>query len=110
VIGETLHFVNVMRRDHHRRRRVGQVLGELRQRAVAHERIESVGRLVEQQKRRTMREREHELQPAAFTFGQRSDLPLHTDAEDVDQVTRVCVIPRRVVRCDVLDQPPARHP
>jgi hypothetical protein len=57
-----------------------------------------------------MRQREHELQPPGLAFRQRPDLPLRTDSQHLDEMCGVRVIPRRIVRGDVLNQPSARHP
>ena len=68
VVRQALEFVNLVRRDQDGRRRIGEVLGQQRQRAAAHHRVEAVGRLVQKENGRAMGQRQHELQPSALAF------------------------------------------
>src|SRR5688572_15073138 len=86
------------------------MFGQFGERPIAHYWVETVSRLVEQQERRTMREREQELQSPALTFRKSADLPLGLDTKDLDEMCGIRVIPRRIMRGDVLNQPAARHP
>jgi hypothetical protein len=109
VVGEALQLVDVMRRDQDGGRRVGQVLGQQRQRAPPDHRVEAVRRLVEQQERRAVRERQHELEASRLALRQPADPPLRPDAEGAREVVGVGVVPLRVEGRRVPEQPGARH-
>ena len=110
MIGEALELMYLMRRDQDRRGRVRQVLGNQRQRAAAHDGIETLSRFVEQQDARAMGQRHDQLKPPAVAFGQRFDCAIVTKAEGATEPIGICPVPSGVVRSEVVQQRAAGEP
>ena len=93
VLGQAFHLVEPMRDDQHGGGTVGQVFGEERQCALPDDGVESIGRLVEEEKGRTVGKRHHQLKAPGTSLRERADLLRRSDLEGPREVVGVRRVP-----------------
>ncbi|MDA0336362.1 MAG: hypothetical protein O2782_14445 [bacterium] len=110
TVGHSLHFVHHMRGQQDRAPLLLNDLHDALEKVASHEHIQARRRFVENQQFRVMTHGQHQRQLCAHAPGQVLHLALRIQAELIEQVGHVLVVPVRVERGREAHQFPHPHP
>src|SRR2546422_1715957 len=108
-ITHALQLVHEMARDENRCAALGDVRDQRAKDVAPHDRIQSVGRLIQHQQIPTLREREQNHDLRLLAFGQTAEKTVGIELEALDQLLRPRPIPLRVEGRLEIDQLTHRH-